>query len=826
MKKVLKLSSLLAAVLLLAALAGVQLLTAQSSTTTLTAGQSYVSNDKAAGDGEFTVRLVNPAPAGGANVNGANATTTVTVTNSRTDVAYKLVAGVTTTVAAAAQATYELDITVLATTTIDVDQTGTAVKAEDATTPDRIELGVGQGKVHGLDGDEIVISFRPSNSLLSRTATVTVDTKGPSVTNLSPVHNTRTTGGTIRFSADISDSGSGIGSTAASVIANTTVTIAAEEITEFKATKPASGASTVSVVLTLGEGAFAWDVAVKDALGNVGNSDAVPDDKDDTTTADAGNQDHSVVVDISKPLISSARTGSVLDTSEEKAVEKKSGSRTGIAVTFLDGGGASVEKDGGLDGTTIDDTDFRVDIDGQSQDIASVTFNSDLPKTVFITLANDLAGDDKPVVRLVGPVSDLAGNSAGTGQKTASDGIAPILTVAVDGSSGNATNGTLTVLVSADEKSRNPSRTSGITVIPVVEPADGENKGKQVVGDPKTGVSAASFRTVTSGEQWEWTFKSGSGLKDGKYNIHVSVNDISGDTGNAGTKGTASGLIDADKSVVFEVDTSVGAPAITPTKTDNTIAFIEIDMAAEAGEYTGDSHSKITTLTATVGGESVSVNTIDSKKFTIAPPAGGYEIGKHDVIVTATDEVGNTKTFSKVTVEITPRAAFVLNLRPGYNLVSLPGMPESTAINDVIPADHDINQVLSYTPDGGWMSAERGDDGMFAGTLETLDGSTAYVVRTTSFAPLNVMIPRTAAGDVLPPQTNLSVGWNLVPVIDLSSDLASGATIADYFLGIGDAILTIDDSGRLVANTGDDGTVGKGYWVYASRPAVLLPTRR
>ena len=242
----------------------------------------------------------------------------------------------------------------------------------------------------------------------------------------------------------------------------------------------------------------------------------------------------------------------------------------------------------------------------------------------------------------------------------------------------------------------------------------------------------------------------------------------------------------------------------------------------------GDSHGTITALSATIGGEAVGVSTLDDKVFTIGPPADGYEVGEYDVVVTATDETGNTKTFSKVTVEITERAAFTINLRPGYNLISLPGAPESADINDVIGADHSINQVLTYSPfvEGGWLSAERGDDGAFAGTLTTIDASTAYIVRTTSFEPLEVSIPRTTLGNVLPPQTNLAVGWNLVPVIDLSSDLKSGDTIEDYFQGVGDAILTIGDSGRLTATENDDGMVGRGYWVYASRPAVLLPTQR
>ena len=82
-----------------------------------------------------------------------------------------------------------------------------------------------------------------------------------------------------------------------------------------------------------------------------------PTTEDATTTTDDGNQPHSVVVDITDPSIDSAVTGYVLDTSGDDPAPKKTGSRTGILVTFLDGG---VEDGrGGLDGTTIDDSDFR-----------------------------------------------------------------------------------------------------------------------------------------------------------------------------------------------------------------------------------------------------------------------------------------------------------------------------------------------------------------------------------------------------------------------------------------------------------------------------------
>ena len=50
-------------------------------------------------------------------------------------------------------------------------------------------------------------------------------------------------------------------------------------------------------------------------------------------------------------------------------------------------------------------------------------------------------------------------------------------------------------------------------------------------------------------------------------------------TGNEGEEGhvrAGAALIDADKSITFTVDTGVNDPAVTPEKTDNAGAFIEI----------------------------------------------------------------------------------------------------------------------------------------------------------------------------------------------------------------------------------------------------------
>ena len=802
MKKVLKLSSLLAAVLLLTVLAGVQLLTAQSVRTSVDAAEDYVSNNAATTVTNTFVVTVVDADTDGLRTDASTFRfATVTVENitreARADDKGKpgnevdlkaggLIAGddnaADGTAAKIAFSTVSTTVSVFASTTDDGYDADTSIIADH--------------------GDRIRVRYVPKSGR-TRTDEIVVDAKGPVITSQTPAHDTRTKAEAVAFVAEFNDDGAGLGELA-DVDATTVLSLEGES-EDFKVTDLEDGNWRIRAVILLGEGEVLWQVMVQDVLGNVTASIAVAEDEE-TETEEVIR--HILTVDTTAPTIMEATTGDTLDTSDDDPVVKQGSSRTAIAVKF----------DEKLDGSTVQTSDFRVEVDGDEVSVADVTAGpSPLDAYVFITLEDDLAGDDEPTVKVVGAIEDVAGNAQTTIEEDAGDGIAPMVTVSVDGSADNVTNGTLTVLASTDEKSRNPSRNSGIVAVEIVD-GTGADEGTEVVGTAT--VSASSFRTVTSGEQWEWTFKFKEGAADGKYNVCVTISDIAtrDNAGTAGTSCDAGEAIDADDSITFTVDTAVADPTVTPDEdgTDHTGTFIEITY-----------DEKITALTATIAGDAVVAQTLDDKTFTIAPPADGYEIGEYEVAVTATDVAGNTETYEAM-VKITARAAFEINLRPGYNLISLPGTPDSTDINDVIGADHSINQVLTYSPfiEGGWLSAERGDDGAFAGTLTELDGSTAYIVRTTSFEPLEVMIPRTAAGDVLPPQTNLGVGWNLVPVIDLSSEAASGDAIADYFQGIGDAILTIDDSGRLAAIDNDDGVVGKGYWVYASRAAVLLPTRR
>ena len=172
-------------------------------------------------------------------------------------------------------------------------------------------------------------------------------------------------------------------------------------------------------------------------------------------------------------------------------------------------------------------------------------------------------------------------------------------------------------------------------------------------------------------------------------------------------------------------------------------------------------------------------------------------------------------------------------LNPGWNMVSIPGEPADSDINTVIPAAHPADTVLTYDPSvaGGWLTAIRGDDGLFAGTLTSITAARAYWIHTTTFEAISVTIPRLASGlPTLPPTISIAVGWNFVPVLDVTGGSVKtgdkGIARDTYLEGL--TISRVYSFGT-VANAwtqvvaGGSMSTGNGYWVYATKVGVLVP---
>ena len=499
---------------------------------------------------------------------------------------------------------------------------------------------------------------------------------------------------------------------------------------------------------------------------------------------------------------------------------------------------------------------------------------------VFLTLSGDLTPNAQPKVEMVDKVSDLAGNQQSTQQRDAqaNDRIGPTLTVSIVEGDRPVTKKDVTITITSDENIGTPQ--VSFYLIRSYSPTDGDSV------QTRDTEQKASARFVSAREYSAKLTPSADGL----YSIYVEATDSAGsnkgEIGKVGTVGAVNGdtelngdmtlstAIDVDgetDAILFERDKGIAKPDFDPAKdgvnssyeTDDPNGFVRIDYSAEANEYTSesvsareanasatpqvtaraalsgddlDTHGRLTIVSATLDGTDISGDLNPNSDGNIFQyHLDGMAVGEYDLEITVEDEAGNRNAAAhKGTIKIIERKPYKLTLNPGWNLVSLPGQPADTDINEVIPADHPIDAVATYDPmvPGTWLTSLESGDGTFDGTVETIQAGLAYWIRTTSFQALEVDIPKPTPGatTTLLPTIPISQGWNLVPILDVDGDfeLATQTEDDNYFSGLTDGSIaaiytynTVTNSWASVSETGVE--LGKGYWVYATKPGVIVP---
>ena len=150
------------------------------------------------------------------------------------------------------------------------------------------------------------------------------------------------------------------------------------------------------------------------------------------------------------------------------------------------------------------------------------------------------------------------------------------------------------------------------------------------------------------------------------------------------------------------------------------------------------------------------------------------------------------------------------------------------AINSVFSST-EVTEVSTYdSANATFLTAKRGDDGLLAGTLTTIDGQHAYFVESSTFGTLKVEIAKLGF-DQSPSVTPVTKGWNLLAVNSVEG-AAPGTTVsADAYLGnVKWAVAYtynpipnawVKTQPKSFANL----TIGNGYWVYVTEDGILVP---
>jgi len=342
------------------------------------------------------------------------------------------------------------------------------------------------GSVWVQDGDTLTASFYAAKNAstgatgaLINSTTATIDATAPTITNVSPADGTLTSDTSPSFNFTIEDSGSGFDSSVTNFAQHVTVTVNGCEVpsTDLGVTSHSTSAITVSYNAAIDWTAVARtsvpaDVADCEAGGvrasggfNVTSTGAAVPLTSSTVhgtlfswyvkaTDDAGNfkelgenthneatSDLDLRVDSKAPAATAVTGAKAWSSGDKKDVDDNSS----VKITF----------DESLDASTVAASDFTVSGVGvTSSTIETVTMGGDAAETdryVYLDLAADLGPNAKPKIKLVGEVTDRAGNklkpltteTTGKTLGTSTDGVKPTL----------ATGAASTTLIVKDGKS-------------------------------------------------------------------------------------------------------------------------------------------------------------------------------------------------------------------------------------------------------------------------------------------------------------------------------------------------------------------------------------
>lgn len=541
---------------------------------------------------------------------------------------------------------------------------------------------------------------------------------------------------------------------------------------------------TYSHAYTLSVADHVWYVSAKDMAGNTGRTDASA-----TTT---GDQNFDLSVDTSPPVISSANSGKFWDTSLTTAAEG-SNSLSSVSVVFN-------EK---LDSSTVSAEDFLVE--GVAPSAAEV--HGTAGTTVYLTLGSDLAADDKPVVKIAsgGSIADTAGNAINVGTKTAVDAISPTFTVTTD------------VTLSKKEIVVSVSSNEPIAGVPSVK-----------VYNAAAGLDVTLTTVVKTSTSWEAKYTAVG--DDGKKSVYVSATDLASPA-NTGTKGKTDPATSG--AIVFTLDTTAPTVTFDPANDadeTNTSPFATATYSEKITVTKAEFGLKGSTLT-----DILASGTLQADELSWTYRGTGLAVGsEYTIKLTASDLAGNELKDQSATFEIKAVPAVKIALKPGMNLVSLPGSPADTAINSVITLT-EVTSVITYDPinpdpvtGSPWLTATRGTDGTLSGSLTKVDAAHAYWVETSSFAPISVTIPDQGFA-ALPPATQVVAGWNLVPVVSITGAAPGSAISADTYFGSTDWVTAYTFNtqtatwSKILPKSFQNVNVGSGYWLYTTAAGILVP---
>ncbi len=520
------------------------------------------------------------------------------------------------------------------------------------------------------------------------------------------------------------------------------------------------------------------------------------------------------------------------------------------------------------DDGNVDEDDVTATVDGDAENVLSVdgrnvtveghhtktvaiTYTYDSNAQVFLKVGADLDSDATPAVSLPGDLLDLAGNNAIRGlQRTASDDIAPTITVTLDADTvGDPDNngdaeGTVTI-VSSEALAGKPTLSDKGTYMVVEKNDDDED----VDVEKTTRNPDFTFGDVTNvpgtATQWTATYRS---TKSADYEVTATGTDSAS---NMATSEAAMVNVDIDDPELVSFD-----PAAVEEGEDLNVSLQGLDnvirVEADFGEET-------TVMSSMLNGEDVSANTFSDGNIQILALPGetddeateDVDEGLHTWVITVQDAAGNVSEEAEVAFMVAAPTTFTIPLEPGWNLISVPGRLDAATPGKVFGNESpSVTKVRTWNSTDGWLVSSfvpgEADDPMtedvdestesaWVGDILALKQGLGYWVLSATAEDVPVLLRRLAGIPAAPRAQSLDAGWNLVgpqffnlppPKADDIADLDAD----DYFISVEWSVAYGFDPDPSVGfqriapkSTEDNLHAGSGYWVFLTEAGELIP---
>ncbi len=701
-------------------------------------------------------------------------------------------------------------------------------------------------------GDTFTVTYADANPAANLTKTATVDMEAPEVTLVAPTHKSFSRSRVTTLQARVVDTGAGVEPNNIDVEASfsTGATTSKAPIQD--------GYSVTNVPNAVSEGEHSWAISVMDKVGNTPTVDDPATTKTNegalgaaAPTIDIAGVTNPFVftVDISGPTLVSGKTGLYLKnagvTSGDKQETEAGNNREWVRVAFSLGDGTAP-----LDPDSVQATDFTVDGATPLEAVvnAKVQATQVVGSVVYLRVG-EMDTNDRPTVRLTGEVRDKADNPRTDGTvSNVVDGLAPVLTVTP---SAEIANKSVTITVTSSERLG-------------LNPSVGLTTAKPVKGTEASTTSLPVSLQTGALTTWTATYNNPSGAASLQY-VVVSASDQAGNGDTVGDASSDKDLVsfqvdDADPGLLFK---DAEGNALEDTKQQEGAVWIVAEF--DDDEYKGDKYRKISldsvSLTDSSGNEITSDTgdlfggndvACDAHGDTSDAPAANkcatftlaidLTPGDYNIDVTGTDAAGNSMS-DDVDFEVIARKPFGLDLKPGVNLISIPGSPMGDSGNlNILFEDQPVDLVTTYdrsmdlAGENPWLRSTRDPEtGLFTGDISTLQPGVAYFVTADARATVKITL-RSVVGE-LPPTLMVRFGYNAVGFSSISPT-ATAQPIDDYLNSIPWTVAYSYDPtpgrGWEVLRPGssedeaEDAVVlmvepGKGYLVFSRFDATLTP---